>query len=158
MSTKFTKKTLTQKEQMINSNTLQLFLETAQINLLISKYVSVALANRAYESVTPAMLQFLSTLECGVNYASEIARQVGVSRQMVTKTVKELSKAGYLQQIQGDKRQKEIRFTTKGERLIAEAREILFELDQKLFQDINTNSIQKTLAQLQRIKSLLIKK
>jgi len=151
MSTRFTNKA----PSMAGSNTLQLFLETAQINLLISKHLANILSERGYHSVTPAMLQFLSALECGANYASEIARQLGVSRQMVRKTVKELSQAGYLQQIQSPKRQKQIRFTAEGEALIAEAREILVQLDQNLFQEIDKNSIQKTLEQLRTIQSVL---
>lgn len=151
MSTKFTNN----PPSMIGSNALQLFLGTTQINLLISKYVSNALAQRGYQSITPAMLQFLSTLECGVNYASEIARQLGVSRQMVTKTVKELSQAGYLQQIQGPKRQKQIQFTEEGECLIAEARQILMKLDQDILKEMDETSIQKTLENLRTIQSLL---
>ena len=55
---------------------------------------------------TPTALSLLSTLECGINYDSEITRTLGVSRQMVTKTIKVLCLLKYLEQVDAVGKQK----------------------------------------------------
>lgn len=151
MSTRFTHKGI----PMAESTTLRLSQKAANLNHTIVQYVSVNLLKTGYDSITPSLLSFLSTLECGVNYGSEIARSLGVSRQMVAKTVKELCLLGYLAQLDSTGKQKEIVFTEKGERLISEARRILFELD-KIFSDkISLTEVSWLTEQLTEIESLV---
>jgi DNA-binding MarR family transcriptional regulator len=73
----------------------------------------------------------LGQLDCGVNYASDVARALGVSRQMVAKTVADLVRKGWLKQVPDPERgnRKVIRFTAKGERVMSDARAILEEMD-----------------------------
>ncbi len=85
---------------MTDSQSLQLVFTTAQVAEKITSHVACKLNQMGYDNITPSLLNFLSTMECGVNYGSEIARNLGVSRQMVAKTVKELCADGYL--VQGD--------------------------------------------------------
>lgn len=129
MSTRFTRGGV----PLVESYTLKLVQNASQLTDVTSKYLSGQLHNMGYSSITPSLLSFLSILECGTNYGSEIARNLGVSRQMVAKTVKELCRLGYLQQVDGVGKQKQILFTDNGERLMSDARRILSEIDELLF-------------------------
>lgn len=151
MSTRLTNK----KAVMVDSKALQLVLGAAQINDSISLYLSRALKNKGYEFATSAALSFLSTLECGVNYGSEIARNLGVSRQMVAKTVKGLCLAGYLEQVDDIGKQKKIIFTATGELLISEARQLLAEIDKTLTVQLSEKSIATTITSLNKIQMLM---
>lgn len=147
MSTRLTKKS----PPMLDSYSLQLVLSAAKMNEQILKYLSNALEIKGYKSCTPSVLDFLSALDCGVNYASEIARSLGISRQMAAKTVKELCRAGYLEQVESVGKQKQILFTTLGERLISDARKILADLDEILGKRIGENELQRTVKNLKTI-------
>ena len=140
---------------MTDSDTLKLVLGAAQVYELTARYLTRCLSKQGYSSVTPSMLNFLSVLDCGVNYASEIARTLGVSRQMVAKTVKELCTNGYLQQVQGTGKQKQILFTISGELLISDARLILADIDQQLAVQVGRKSIIGTVQGLASITALL---
>ena len=149
--------TLTQeKPTMIDSQALQLVLGAAQINHSISLYLSTTLKNKGYTFATPAALNFLSTLECGVNYGSEIARNLGVSRQMVAKTVKGLCSAGYLEQQDDVGRQKKIIFTATGEQLMSDARTLLADIDTALTTQLSKTSIATTITNLNKIQRLMV--
>ena len=119
-------------------------------------YLSNTLKNKGYKLASPSVLNFLSTLECGINFGSEIARALGVSRQMVTKTVKELCQAGYLVQREGKGKQKEICFTLLGEQLMSEARLLLAEVDLQLVRTIGQATLEKTVTDLHNIQQLIV--
>lgn len=148
MSTRFTTKI-----PMVESQALRVIQATAQLNRSIIDYVSAELIKKGYESISPSLLSFLSVLDCGVNYASEIARTLGVTRQMVGKTVKELNRLGYLEQLDGPGKQRKIVFTLRGEQLISAARQILFELDNILCDAGDSSQILDVLSQLKNIES-----
>lgn len=155
MSTRLTPKGV----PMVESQALKLVKAAGQVNDLISKHLSNELKNKGYKFVSPSVLNFLSTLECGVNYASEIARNLGISRQMAAKTVKDLCLAGYLEQVESVGKQKKIIFTDTGEHLMSDARLLLAGMDQVFNQELghehiittvnNLNNIQALIAQLQ---------
>jgi len=140
---------------MIDSQALQLVLGAAQVNNLISQYLTKSLKNKGYMLVTPASLSFLSTLECGVNYGSEIARDIGVSRQMVAKTVKGLCLAGYLEQKDDVGKQKKIVFTDAGELLMSEARQLLAGIDKALKTELSEGALAATVTNLNSIQMLM---
>lgn len=144
MSTRFTQK----RVPMVESQSLQLIQSAQKLNDVITQYLSQRLVEKGYESLTPSLLSFLSILECGVNYGSEIARNLDVTRQMVAKTVKQLCQLGYLEQIGGTGKQKEIHFTVTGEYLISDARQLLVELDEILFKNTNTRTSQATIDEI----------
>jgi len=151
MSTKLTKKDI----PMIESQSLKLVLEAEKINRMISSHVSQSLKSQGYPSASPAVLDFLSALDCGVNYASEIARTLGVSRQMVAKTVKEFCRLGYLEQVPDVGKQKKILFTELGEQLIADARKSLADLDKVLFTNIDKSKVENTVRGLSDIANVI---
>lgn len=152
MSTKLTR----EKATMVDSQALQLVLGAAQVSDSISRYLARSLKNKGYSFATTAALSFLSTLECGVNYGSEIARNLGVSRQMVAKTVKGLCLAGYLEQVDDIGKQKKIIFTPTGELLMSEARQLLADIDKTLNAQLSEQSIVTTVISLNQIQKLMV--
>ena len=147
MSTRFTQNGL----PMVDSRSLQLLFAARGLYDALSAYVLAHMQALGYVDLSPAILQFLGSLDCGNNYASEIARQLDVSRQMVAKTVKELVLLGYLSQQPGMGKQKVICFTLRGEQLMAEVRQLLATLDHQLDAraDINLSQLLKQLSHLQ---------
>lgn len=140
---------------MQDSRSLQLVFTASQLDSSISSYVTNALHQKGYAAITPALLSFISALDCGINYGSEIARSMGVSRQFVARTVKELSEQGYLEQVDGVGKQKQILFTEKGEHLISDARRILAELDERFAKELGTDALGETISQLVSLQKII---
>lgn len=151
MSTKFTQKDL----PMVESLSLQIFLNTGSIHLNIARLLAQKLETRGYKDITPPILQFLGAMECGPNYAADIARYLNISRQMAGKTVKELSNLGYLEQRKGKGRQKEIVFTDKGQMLISDTRASLLEMDKHLKNKNKDDQLDKIIPMMEDLDSLL---
>ncbi|MGJ8679747.1 MarR family transcriptional regulator [Paraglaciecola sp.] len=151
MSTRFTQKGV----PLVDSQTLQLIQSASLLADVAAKYLSAKLLEMGYQTITPSLLSFLSVLECGTNYGSEIARNLGVSRQMVAKTVKELCKLGFLKQEDGVGKQKSILFTDNGEKLMADARQILLEVDHILLGQKDNQAISKVIQELGGITEVL---
>ncbi len=151
MSTRFTQR----GTPLVESQSLQLIQSTSQVNNIITKYISKRLVEKGYTSLTPSLLSFLSILECGVNYGAEIARNLGVTRQMVAKTVKELCKLQYLEQRDGIGKQKEIVFTETGEYLMADARLLLSDIDEVLNQHLGDEGAEKMIAKITAISDAI---
>jgi DNA-binding MarR family transcriptional regulator len=147
---------LTGRAVMVDSQTLQLVLETARVNDSISRYLSTSLKNKGYEFATASALSFLSTLECGVNYGSQIARNLGVSRQMVAKTVKGLCLAGYLEQVDDVGKQKKILFTATGEQLMSDARQLLADIDNVLTTQLSGKTVAAMVTNLSKVQKLMV--
>ncbi|MCG7536524.1 HTH domain-containing protein [Pseudoalteromonas sp. OOF1S-7] len=142
---------------MVESQSLQLMQRASQLNDVMTHHISQRLIAKGHTSLTPSLLSFLSTLECGVNFGSDIARKLGVTRQMVAKTVKELCRLGYLEQVQGTGRQKEILFTERGEQLMSEARALLSELDNVLLNSAHGEKISQLINALSHIYQVVEK-
>jgi len=140
---------------MVDSQALKLLFASRAVYDALSTHVLACLQNHGYADLSLASLQFLGALDCGINCASEIARQLGVSRQMVAKTVKELSELGYLSQASGVGKQKVILYTLRGEHLIARVRQILADLDQLLIQQTVSHDLTLLLSQLTAIQDIL---
>ena len=136
---------------MVESRSLQLTQSTSRLNDVVVKYLSQRLIEKGYISLTPSLLSFLSILECGINYGSEIARNLGVTRQMVAKTVKELCHSGYLEQIEGVGKQKEIHFTEAGEQLMSDARLLLSEVDDFLCEHSDVAELERIISEINSI-------
>jgi DNA-binding MarR family transcriptional regulator len=152
MSTKLT----INKIPMVESQSLQLVLAAAQVHEKISIYLSDSLKKKGYKFASPSVLNFLSTLECGINYGSEIARTLGVSRQMVAKIVKELCNANYLEQREGLGKQKEIVFTKTGELLMSDSRQILASIDKILDKEMGDIQLKTMVTNLESVQKLMI--
>ena len=77
-----------------------------------------------FDGITPAHVNFIGSLDCGVTQSSEVARRLGVSRQAVHKMARELTSQGVIQLVPHPERgnQKVIRFTDNGAELISKMR------------------------------------
>ncbi|MGV2831759.1 MarR family transcriptional regulator [Myxosarcina sp. GI1(2024)] len=149
MSTRFTKRDV----PIVESRSLQLFFGAAEMNEQISLYLSNALKDKGYKSITPCVLNFLCAIKCGTNYGSEIARNLCISRQMVAKKVKDLCCVGYLKQVDGKGKQKQILFTELGENLMSDSRKLLAELDEILCEKLDRATLEETVERLKHIQA-----
>ncbi len=140
---------------LVDSQSLQLIQSASSLNDAMAKYLAQHLLKQGYVALTPSLLSFLGVLECGVNYGSEIARSLGVTRQMVAKTVKALCRLGYLEQRDGVGKQKEIYFTETGEQLMSDARLLLAEIDHVFFERTGGESMEKVTSQLNLLAHVL---
>lgn len=151
MSTWFTKS----GTPMADSQSLNLVFSAAGVHDRITEYVAQRLETQGYQDVSPSTLNFLSALDCGVNYGSDIARRLKVSRQMVAKTVKDLSHLGYLDQVPGKGKQKQIVFTAAGEQLMSEVRAILAQLDELFYEQLGEKALGDAIATLDAISTVV---
>jgi DNA-binding MarR family transcriptional regulator len=152
MSTEFTKRGI----PMADSQSLRLLFAASDLHDQFTEYVAEHLRLKGADDIPPSMLHFLSALDCGINYGSEIARRLKVSRQMVAKTVKELCQAGYLEQAEGVGKQKQILFTEKGENLISTARLALADLDRVLIEHFSEELLEEMTTRLETLRGVLI--
>jgi hypothetical protein len=74
---------------------------------------------------------------------------------MVAKTIKELCRVGYLVQVEGSGKQKQILFTELGEQLMSDSRLLLAELDAILCKAIGQVALQETIDRIKNIQSLV---
>ncbi|MBE9075998.1 MarR family transcriptional regulator [Romeria aff. gracilis LEGE 07310] len=140
---------------MADSQSLRLVFASATLHSRFTEYVAECLHSRGFSAISPSTLDFLSALDCGINYGAEIARRLQVSRQMVSKTVKELCQVGYLEQREGVGKQKQILFTEQGERLMSMARLVLADLDQVFIERFSEAQVGEIISQLEALTSLL---
>ncbi|MEM7735299.1 MAG: MarR family transcriptional regulator [Deinococcota bacterium] len=155
MTQQLTQRVTQRGTPMVESQALQLVLRSSQLAEQLSSHVTTVLKAKGYTTVSPAMLTFLSTLECGINYGSDIARSLGVSRQMVAKTVKGLCADGYLEQVDDVGKRKQILFTELGEQLMADSRQVLADLDGTLSEHLSEDLLITTTQGIQDIHEVL---
>ena len=156
MSTKLTNSSQT-GPSMVDSHSLSLTFLLGEARDALLGRLSRELGARGHLRVTASALGFLGQLDCGINHAAAIAEKLGVSRQMVAKTVVEMEQAGWLVQGTDPQRRnrKVIRFTAEGERLMADAREVLAALDAELARDCGPDFLPDLTIGLERLKSHL---
>jgi DNA-binding MarR family transcriptional regulator len=85
------------------------------------------MAERGHTELTIPHLIFLANLDCGVTHASLVARRMGVSRQAVFRTVRELQELDILL-LEADperRNQKIIQMTSRGGKVVTDARACL---------------------------------
>ena len=142
---------------MVESDSLSLAFQFAQAHDALLAYLAAELTARGHEGITVSALGFLAQLDCGVNQASAIAQKLGVSRQMIAKTVAEMERAGWLVQERDAQRRnrKVIRFTAAGEQLMADTRLVLAELDQTLTAQSGVGFVSDLAERLSRLTNSL---
>lgn len=133
---------------LADSDTLTLVQASGLIKDKISEVAASRLRDRGYPDISVSLLGFLGALDCGINFGSDIARRLDISRQMAAKTVKELSEAGYLIQGTGPGKLKPIKFTLKGEKLMSEVRQILADMDQELNRAVGKKGLKNLVREL----------
>ncbi len=104
---------------------------------------------RGHTDLTSAHLTFLNNLDCGITHASAVARRMGISRQAVYRSTRELQGLGVLELIPDpdDKRQKIISMTKLGNTIANDARASLAEIEKILAIQIGGEAL-KNLSQI----------
>ena len=125
----------------MDSNSLALLLATGEFQTRLTTWLLDRLHKDGFGTLTASQLSFLGGLDCGQNYASELARGLGITRQAVHKTVRDLEQCGWLATKPDEHlgNQRVIVFTTEGERMMAAARLHFLELDTSLEQEFGAN-------------------
>lgn len=143
MSTKLTRKSPMAGYDLVDSHALTLTQSSEAFRHRMVNWLLLQLEDDGFHELKANQLSFLGSLDCGVNYAAELARVLGISRQAVHKTVRELELAGWLA-TRPDERlgnQRVIIFTDEGERMMSQARAHFLELDTKLIERFGKNTL-----------------
>ena len=127
MSTKLTRNENTSPRasfELPNSHSLSLTMAMDEFQKRIIDWLLKRLIEQEFSELTPGYLTFLGALDCGPNYASKLARGMGISRQAVHKKIKELESLGWLETKTDTDvgNQRVILFTREGERMMSSAR------------------------------------
>lgn len=119
---------------LVDSRSLKLMFQLDHFGQGLMTWLLGQLAGDGFADLTAKHLSFLGALDCGPNHASELARRMGVTRQAIHKSVRELGDLGWLDTVQHPDlgNQKVIEFTEEGERLMSRARFHFAQLDQQL--------------------------
>ena len=149
MSTRLTRKSPAAGYDLVDSQALALTQSSEAFRDRMVKWLLLRLEDDGFQGLKTNQLSFLGSLDCGVNYAAELARVLGISRQAVHKTVRELEPAGWLT-TRPDRQlgnQRVIVFTDEGERMMSLARAHFLELDNQLVKKFG----KKRLADIQKL-------
>jgi len=134
MSTKFTRRSPKAGYELVDSRALALIQATDSFRDRMVVWLISKLHEDGFPGLTAGQLTFLGSLDCGANFAAEVARTLRISRQAVHKTIKELEGAGWLATRPDDVlgNQRVIVFTDEGERMMSCARAHFLSLDDLL--------------------------
>ena len=151
MSTKLTRKSPSGGYDLVDSHALMLTQATEAFRDRMVLWLLSKLREDGFPALTASQLTFLGSLDCGVNFAAELARTLRISRQAVHKTVRELEGAGWLATRPDEAlgNQRVIVFTDEGERMMSCARAHFLTLDNLLAQEIG----EERLSELQNLLS-----
>jgi DNA-binding MarR family transcriptional regulator len=94
----------------------------------------LATLGSSFPGITAAQLTFFGALDCGSTHASGVATRLGISRQAVSRTARELQDQGLLilQPEAGRMNQNLLVMTEKGEALARAGRAALAEIESRL--------------------------
>lgn len=121
---------------------LTVLLESASQSVL--RDLVERLRARGHASVSAPHLVLFGNLDCGATHAARIAQRMGVSRQAISKTLRELQDLGFVSLEDDPKRrnQKLVVMTDRGMRLATDAREELAAIEGALAERIGADAMQ----------------
>jgi len=124
------------------SEPLTVLLETASQSVL--RDLTTRLLARGYDAVTEPHLVLFGNLDCGATHAAQIAQRMRVSRQAISKTLRELRELGFVRlEDDPDRRnQKLVVMTERGMELADVARGELRDIEAKLTDQIGAEAMQ----------------
>jgi len=137
MSTKFT----TKPPFNAVPEPLTVLLEAASRSVLRS--LTARLRGCGYAMVTDPHLVLFGNLDCGATHAAQIAQRMQVSRQAVSKTLRELQELGFVRLEDDPERrnQKLVIMTDRGMALALDARQELHAIESALAQEIGPGAM-----------------
>ena len=135
---------------LVSSGSLALTRALADAQSWLVSWLLSELRKDGYPDLTAHHLIFLGELDCGVNHAAELARRMGVTRQAIHKSVRDLAANGWLETQDHPElgNQRVILFTREGENLMALARKKFAALDQEIDARLGKNGLQNLLRNL----------
>lgn len=146
MSTKFTE--LAASSDL--SKPLTVLLEAASKSVLGS--LTARLRACGYDTVTESHLVLFGNLDCGATHAAQIAQRMQVSRQAISKTLRELQTLGFVRLEDDPERrsQKLVVMTERGMRLALEARRELLAVEAAIAEEIGSEAMRLLRCSLER--------
>jgi len=137
MSTRFTKETRPHGIQ----EPLTVLLENASQSVL--RVLTARLREHGYEQITESHLVLFGNLDCGATYAAQIANRMHLSRQAISKTLRELQNLSYVRLEYDSQRrnQKKVVMTDSGLQLAVDARKELTAIESDLTDRIGTEAM-----------------
>ena len=110
-----------------------------------------------HDRVTEAHLVLFGNLDCGTTYASAIAQRVRVSRQAISKTLRELQTLGFIRLENDPTRanQKLVVMTTEGMQLANDARRELADIEASLADRIGQENVDRIRGAIDRLTGIL---
>ncbi len=137
MSTKFTSET----DVSGMSEPLTVLLQAASQSIL--RGLIGRLKGSGYADITEPHLVLFGNLDCGATHAAQIAQRMQVSRQAISKTLRELQSLGWLRLEDDPARgnQKLVVMTPRGMQLATDARKALGEIEALLAQQIGEEAM-----------------
>jgi DNA-binding MarR family transcriptional regulator len=120
---------------------LTVLLETASRSILHNLVARLRACGHA--GVTDPHLVLIGNLDCGATHAAQIAQRLDVSRQAISKTLRELQKMGVIR-LENDtmrRNQKVVVMTAMGERLALDARRELAEIEALIANEIGPEAM-----------------
>lgn len=145
MSTKFTKSTMRTEPP----TPLTVLLQTA--SQWVMQSLLAELHRSGYDAISEPHLILFGNLDCGTTHASAIAQRIGVSRQAIYRTVRELQDLGMLcletDPVRGN--QKVVVMTERGMQLATDARAALSRVEDILGQRVGHGNARQLRAALE---------
>ena len=98
---------------------------------------------RGYDRITEPHLVLFGNLDCGATHAAQIAQRMQVSRQAISKTLRELQWLGFVRLADDPARrnQKLVVMTEQGMRLAVDAREALHAIEAEMAVEIGAEAM-----------------
>lgn len=96
-----------------------------------------------YDTVTEPHLVLFGNLDCGATHAAQIAQRMQVSRQAISKTLRELHSLGFvrLEDDPARRNQKLVVMTERGMQLALDAREQLHAIEAEMAAEIGADAL-----------------
>lgn len=106
---------------------------------------SVELAQRGHEKIRPVHDFAIRSIDAGADTASELARQLGVSKQSAAKTIAFLEERGYIagEVDQRDTRRRRFTVTDRGHGLLVTGEQVFDELRDRWAERIGLNELER---------------
>ncbi len=120
---------------------LTVLLEAASQSVL--RNLTARLLSRGYDKVTESHLVLFGNLDCGATHAAQIAQRMHVSRQAISKTLRELRELGFVRLEDDSERrnQKLVVMTERGMELAVVARGELRDIEAELADKIGAKAM-----------------
>ena len=137
MSTKFT---IPLAEEAL-PEPLTVLLETASKSVL--QKLTIRLRTAGFDTITESHLVLFGNLDCGATHAAQIAHRMQVSRQAISKSLRELQALGFIQ-LENDhdrRNQKLVVMTKRGLQLAVAARSELRDIETAIARRIGAEAI-----------------